>query len=89
MTKYNGYAAVAPHKPLERYDYQLPELGPNEVDIAVSHNGVCHTDIHMRVSPSNRGHDIEARLLINLPQPWPHAPSKQHQCAAAVQQGHT
>jgi hypothetical protein len=45
------------------------------VDIAVSHNGVCHTDIHMRVSPSNRGHDIEARLLINLPQPWSHAPS--------------
>jgi uncharacterized zinc-type alcohol dehydrogenase-like protein len=28
---------------------QVGELSEQEVEIEVTHNGVCHTDLHMRV----------------------------------------
>ena len=27
--------------------YALPLSGANEIDIAVTHNGLCHSDLHM------------------------------------------
>ena len=43
----NAYAALQAGQPLQAYRYVPKELGPNEVEIAVSHCGICHTDLHL------------------------------------------
>lgn len=47
MTKVSGYAAKAPHGRLERYEYELPEIGAEQVDIKVAYCGLCHSDLSM------------------------------------------
>jgi len=44
-TTINGYAAMAVGQSLERFTYQQPDLGKNDVRVLVTHCGVCHTDI--------------------------------------------
>jgi len=46
-TKFNAYAASAPHTPLEPFDFDPGALGPEEVEIQVSHCGICHSDLSM------------------------------------------
>ena len=41
-----GYAAQAPGSRLEPVTYEAPDLKEGEIRVAVSHCGVCHTDIH-------------------------------------------
>lgn len=38
-----GYAATEPNKPLSPFTHSVGELGPSEIDIKVTHNGLCHT----------------------------------------------
>ncbi len=45
--KVNAFAAQEPKGKLESYSYELGELGSEEVDIKVSHCGVCHSDLSM------------------------------------------
>ena len=33
--------------PLEPWSFESGALGPDEVDIDVTHCGVCHTDLHL------------------------------------------
>nr|WP_295870633.1 NAD(P)-dependent alcohol dehydrogenase [uncultured Chitinophaga sp.] len=47
MTKVTGYAAKAPHERLEKFEYELPEIGPEHVDIRVAYCGLCHSDLSM------------------------------------------
>lgn len=42
-----AYAAKAPRAPLEPFVYENRPLGPDEVDVAVTHCGICHTDVGM------------------------------------------
>jgi len=42
-----AYAAAGPGKPLEPFSFEAGPLGPHDVEIAVSHCGICHSDIHM------------------------------------------
>lgn len=42
-----GYAAKQVKAPLEQSNYDLGELGPFEVDVRVTHCGICHTDVAM------------------------------------------
>ena len=44
----SAYAALQARQPLEAYRYVPKELGPNDVEIAVSHCGMCHTDLHLK-----------------------------------------
>lgn len=45
-----GYAVLEAKGPLTKYEYQLPaELGATEVDIKITHNGVCGSDLSMQV----------------------------------------
>lgn len=44
-TQITGYAARALGETLHLYTYTPPRLGENEVRVAVTHCGVCHTDI--------------------------------------------
>jgi len=41
-----GFAARAAGSQLERFTYDEPELGDRDVRVAVTHCGVCHTDVH-------------------------------------------
>lgn len=44
----HAYAAASAGAALTPFEYQLPEAGPDHVDIAVSHCGICHSDLSMR-----------------------------------------
>ncbi len=43
------HAWAAPKKgaALEAFEYEPSELGPHDVDIAISHCGICHSDVHL------------------------------------------
>lgn len=41
----NAYAAKAAKQSLEPYRFELADLGPEEVDVQVTHCGICHTDV--------------------------------------------
>jgi uncharacterized zinc-type alcohol dehydrogenase-like protein len=41
-----GFAAMARGQALEPFEYEAPELGGNDVRIAVTHCGLCYTDVH-------------------------------------------
>ena len=43
----HAYAAQSQGQPLEPHTFELGALGANEIDINVSHCGICHTDIHL------------------------------------------
>lgn len=45
--KITAYAAKAAKSHLEPFEYDAGQLGPDEVDVAVTHCGICHTDVGM------------------------------------------
>ncbi|MCB9850041.1 MAG: NAD(P)-dependent alcohol dehydrogenase [Phycisphaerales bacterium] len=47
MTKVHAYAATEVNGTLEPFEYELGPIGPYEVDIAVEHCGICHSDLSM------------------------------------------
>ena len=42
-----GYAAKCAEAVLEPWSYEPPELRSTEVDVKVTHCGICHTDLHL------------------------------------------
>ena len=46
-TQIKAYAATAPRASLEPFSYNPGELGPEEVEIKVTHCGICHSDLSM------------------------------------------
>lgn len=47
MAEIRGYATHAAGAELLSYRYDAGELGADEVDIRISHCGVCHSDLHL------------------------------------------
>jgi uncharacterized zinc-type alcohol dehydrogenase-like protein len=47
MTTVNAYAATEKNGKLAAFEYQLGELDAHDVDIAVEHCGICHSDLSM------------------------------------------
>jgi uncharacterized zinc-type alcohol dehydrogenase-like protein len=45
--KVQAYAAHEAHGPLLPYAYEAGPLGPDEVDVRVTHGGICHTDLDL------------------------------------------
>jgi uncharacterized zinc-type alcohol dehydrogenase-like protein len=43
----HGWAAHAAGAELSTFKYTVDELGANEVDVKISHCGVCHSDLHL------------------------------------------
>ena len=41
----HGYAALGAAEPLQPFTYELKELGPNEARVAVTHCGLCYSDV--------------------------------------------
>lgn len=64
-----GYAAKGPRELLVPYEYTLGSPGPYDVEIAVTHCGICHSDIHLIDNdwgitqyPLVPGHEIVGRI---------------------------
>ncbi len=47
-TKFQAYAAINSGEKLQKWEYEPAPLKEDEIEIRVTHNGLCHTDIHMR-----------------------------------------
>ncbi len=45
MTTVHAYAATSQGSALEPFEYDLPAIGPDDVDIRVTHCGICHSDL--------------------------------------------
>lgn len=43
-----GYICLGVKQQLTEHEYELKENSPNEVTLRVTHNGLCHSDVHMR-----------------------------------------
>ena len=48
QTKFKAYAALSKGEKLQPWEYEPAPLKVDEIEIRVTHNGLCHTDIHMR-----------------------------------------
>ena len=48
MTTFTSYAALKPQAKLQVWQYEPEPLKNDETEVRVTHNGLCHTDIHMR-----------------------------------------
>ncbi len=42
-----AYAAPGPNEPLEPFEYDPAPLGPFDVELEISHCGICHSDLHL------------------------------------------
>ncbi|WP_411847478.1 NAD(P)-dependent alcohol dehydrogenase [Roseibacillus persicicus] len=67
--KYQAYAADLAEGKLSIRDWELGELGPNEVDIDVDYCGLCHSDVSMLKNhwemtgyPIVPGHEVVGRV---------------------------
>ena len=47
-TKFHAYAVLNPGEKLQPWEYEPAPLDSGDVEIRVTHNGLCHTDLHMR-----------------------------------------
>jgi uncharacterized zinc-type alcohol dehydrogenase-like protein len=45
--KISAYAAIGVGQALQSYEYIPKELGSLEIEIAISHCGICHSDLHL------------------------------------------
>jgi len=70
MSNYNAYAAKTVKAPLEPFAFDPGELGPEEVEIKVSHCGICHSylsmldnDWGMTMYPFVPGHEVVGTVL--------------------------
>ncbi|MBV8878699.1 MAG: alcohol dehydrogenase catalytic domain-containing protein, partial [Planctomycetaceae bacterium] len=43
----HAYAAQAPRQPLAPFEFDPGPLGDQEVEVAVTHCGICHSDLSM------------------------------------------
>src|SRR5947208_788527 len=66
-----AWAVKAPNQLLERFDIDPGELGPEEVEIAVEHCGICHSDISVMNNdwgvstyPVIPGHEVIGRIVV-------------------------
>lgn len=65
-----AFAARAPKGKLEKFTYELPEIGPEQVDIKVAYCGLCHSDVSMLHNewgmsqyPLVPGHEIVGEVI--------------------------
>lgn len=69
MSTVRGYAALESGQDLVSYEFERREVGPGDVQIDISHAGVCHSDIHTvngdwgdQHFPIVPGHEIVGRV---------------------------
>lgn len=69
MTTFHGWAAMGPERPLEPFEFDPGPLGAEEVEVAVEHCGICHSDLSMIENewmmskyPLVPGHEVIGRV---------------------------
>lgn len=69
MSTIRAWTALAAGKPLELVEHNLGALGPEEVEIAVEHCGICHSDLSVLENawgnaayPVIAGHEVVGRI---------------------------
>src|ERR1700730_12624069 len=74
MTKIRGWAALEAGKPLVPHEYDLGPLGAEEVEVAVEHCGLCHSDLSVLNNdwgisqyPAILGHEVIGRVTAMGP----------------------
>lgn len=66
---YHAYAARSARAHLEPFEYEPKPLGADDVEIAISHCGICHSDVHLvdgdwgDVFPVVPGHEIVGNVV--------------------------
>ncbi len=61
---FRGYVVRTPKAALEPFEFEPKPLGPEDVEIAISHCGICHSDVHLadgdwgNVFPLVPGHEV-------------------------------
>ncbi len=70
MTAAKGYAAQSPKADLAPWDFETRMVGSHDVQINISHCGVCHTDLHQirddwypGIFPMVPGHEIVGEVV--------------------------
>lgn len=70
MTSVHAYAVKEQGAALTPFEFQLPELGFEQVDIAVEYCGICHSDLSMLLNewdvsqyPLVPGHEIVGKIV--------------------------
>ncbi len=70
MSRVHAFAALAARAPLVPYAYETPPFGDGEVELEVTHCGLCHSDVHLiddawhrSVFPLVPGHEIIGRVV--------------------------
>src|ERR1041384_6344671 len=70
MTTIRAWAATAAKTPLQPYEYKPGALGPDDVEVAVEHCGICHSDLSMLDNewgissfPFVPGHEAVGRIV--------------------------
>ena len=68
-TTVHAWATSGPDQPFEPFEYELGPIGPDEVEIGVTHCGICHSDLSMANNdwglttyPFVGGHEIEGKV---------------------------
>ncbi len=69
MTTVHAYATKEPGAPFVPFEFQLPDLGPEQVDIDVETCGICHSDYSMQMNhwgmtayPFVGGHEVVGKV---------------------------
>ena len=67
--KVKAYAAKNEKGLLEPYEYELGEIGPDDVDIEIENCGLCYSDVHYidndfsnNVYPFVPGHEVIGKI---------------------------
>ena len=70
MSKIRGWASHRAQQALVPFTYEVGELGPEEVEIAVEYSGLCHSDLSvlnndwgLSVYPFIPGHEVIGRVV--------------------------
>lgn len=70
MSRIEAWAASGARQPLKRIALERGPLGPEEVEIAVEHCGICHSDLSVldnewgnSVYPAVLGHEVIGRVI--------------------------
>jgi len=69
MAQTRGYAVLTPKADLVPFEFDRRNLRPGDVEITISHAGICHSDIHQgreewgqAIFPMVPGHEIVGRV---------------------------
>jgi alcohol/geraniol dehydrogenase (NADP+) len=70
MPVFDAWVATAPKQPFQRQKVEVPELGPEEVEVHVEYCGLCHSDLSVLNNdwaitqyPAVLGHEVIGRIV--------------------------